>query len=216
MTVLLVLFMLVGFLTVDYFVNKAREARAARAAETTRPGRVRFLPVPDGVGIAANHLWTRTDGNGDVLVGMDEFLARMIGAAEQIIVPADAAAPILVRNGGRALALRAPVAGTVVAANPALANDPGGATRDPYAAWIVRLRPAQGTGSPVRSGRQAAEWLQEQFAAARDFFLSRSATPALAALQDGGQPADGVLRHFQAGVWQEFEAAFTTLPTPKN
>jgi hypothetical protein len=42
----------------------------------------------------------------------------------------------------------------------------------------------------------------------RDFLHARSSVPATVSMLDGGAPASGALKAFDAQVWADFEAAF--------
>ena len=121
MTVLLVLLTLTMFLVADHFVQKSRE-RAAHLASQPAYGATEFL-LPPNVDLATNHTWMKREPRGITTIGLDEFLGRLVGAVENIVLPqvgaslTPAAATISLRDGKKSLALAAPVGGRVVAIN---------------------------------------------------------------------------------------------------
>ncbi len=217
MTVLLVLITVAAFLLADFIVQKTRSARGLAAAldAVARP-----LRLPHGVALASNHTWLRQDREGVTTIGIDEFLSRLVGAVEDIIVsPAGTALSpamesVQLRDGTRMLRLAAPLQGRVVEVNPELRRNPGIAVSDPYGSgWLFRVKSADGSRTPagMPSGERAAEWLRAQFAAIRDFLADRAIGEAAGMVQDGGLPVEGVLKSCDAQTWEEFQAAFVTL-----
>lgn len=219
MTVLLVLFMLIMFLGVDALIQRSRARRAAAPVrvEDTRP----YLELPAGVALASNHTWTRKGSDGTLAIGLDEFLYRMIGGLDRILVPAvgadvaPTASNISLRSGDHSLTLAAPVGGTVVAVNTAMLHDPSFYRRSPYeSGWLVRVKPAAPArpGPATMTGKQAMHWLKEQTNIVRDFLYSGIATLQPATMLDGGMPVDGVLEQCPDEVWKKFQQTFMQLP----
>lgn len=215
MTVLLVLATLAAFLAADFLLQRARKARAVRAAEPVPVG------VPARVQLLANHTWVRPEADGTVVLGIDDFLARVLGAVEQIILPepgsvvGPARPQFALAAAGRTLPLSSPLIGRTVAVNEELFRSPGLAAADPYnRGWFIRFAPASPADISAHAVEKPGAWLRDQWARFRDFAAERRPDGAGTLLQDGGQPVDGVLQHFDAAVWAEFAAAFTALPPP--
>jgi glycine cleavage system H protein len=217
MTVLLVLVTLIMFLIADHFVQKSRE-RAAQLA--VRPGYApqEFL-LPPNVALATNHTWMKNESKGITTVGLDEFLGRLVGAVEDIILPqvgaslSPATATISLKEGRNSLALAAPVSGRVVAINENVLRNPGLARTDPYGTgWLMKVQPDRHDEKQhVFSGSQAMEWLRKQTELAKEFLTVRMPQAGFVTMQDGGVPVDGLLKNYDTRVWEEFQQSFVTL-----
>ncbi|MFP8834104.1 glycine cleavage system protein H [Hydrogenophaga sp. XSHU_21] len=111
----------------------------------------RFTPsFPSDLGYLIEHqVWARIDAPDQVTMGITSLGIRLSGEIYMC-----RAKPVgTVVEQGRAIAVvelaksivsvKAPLSGTVVEANPALARSPELVHRDPYGAgWIARLKPA--------------------------------------------------------------------------
>lgn len=104
--------------------------------------------TPAELRYVASHEWARLEADGSVTVGITDHaqealgdvvfvelpeIGRQLGAGEQAGV---------VESVKAASDVYAPVAGTVVAINEALADAPEAINADPYGAWFYRLQPA--------------------------------------------------------------------------
>ena len=216
MTVLLMVFTLVLFLTTDYFVQKARAAAAMRLAETS-PGRM--LLIPDGTRVAENHSWFTKVKEGVTTIGFDELIGRLVGAAEEILLPevgsrlSPAQAIATLRDGERSLEISSPVSGRVVAVNQEVMKNPALAVKDPYGSgWLVKIEPAPKSGMEKSlAGKQAMEWLLGQADLMKEFLIGCMGQRPLATLQDGGMPVDGALKRYDCSVWKKFQERFVSL-----
>ena len=217
MTVLLVLLTLIMFLVADHFVQKSRE-RAAQLATRPGYGSLEFL-LPPNVALATNHTWMKNESKGITTVGLDEFLGRLVGAVEDIILPqvgsslSPATATINLKDGKKSLALASPVRGRVVAINENVLKNPALAKIDPYGTgWLMKIQPeSHEEKQRAFSGTQAMEWLRKQTELAKEFLTVRAPQTALVTMQDGGVPVDGLLKKYDVRVWEEFQQSFVTL-----
>ena len=160
---------------------------------------------------------------GVAVIGTDEFLARLLGAVESVILPnagtmvAPARADIGLAHGRRTIRLASPVAGRILEVNTDLLQNPSLARRDPYGAgWLLRISPDPSCGveqGPFASGAPG-EWLRAQMSLAKEFLAAMAPRMQLATLQDGGEPVEGALLECDAAAWTEFERRFTTIHEP--
>jgi glycine cleavage system H protein len=225
MTVLLVLFTLLLFLAADYFVQRFRTARQVQLAGTrVRVGADGNALLPEDASLVSNHTWTRPGPGGNIIIGVDELLARALGAVEQVLLPeagsvvTPATADIGLAANGCTLDIASPVHGRVVEVNQALLRNPALAKDDPYGAgWLMKIRPASrhSRGISPYVVRRPAEWLRAQQELMREFFLQAAAQTVPVLMQDGGEPVEGILQEFDAGVWGTFRTAFATLRDPE-
>jgi len=122
-----------------------------------------FGAAARGIALDA-HLWVET-ALGSVVVGVTRALGRELGRAPRLSLPdpgvalaaGDRAATIATAAG--ALAVWAPVSGSVLSLNPRLAEDPDLLARDPEGAgWLLRLAPRawEAEAGEIAWGRRAA------------------------------------------------------------
>jgi glycine cleavage system H protein len=99
-----------------------------------------------------DHEWLRPEGDGTVVVGITDHAQHQLGELVYVELPdgnpgykaGDAMA--VVESTKAASDVYAPVAGTVVAVNEALASTPELVNSDPYGeGWLVRLKLAEGS-----------------------------------------------------------------------
>lgn len=217
MTVLLALATLAAFLAADFFLQRARRTRAARAAASVPAVPAGALPAR--VRLLSNHTWVRPEADGTILLGIDDFLARALGAVERIVLPepgsvvGPARPQFAFAAAGRQLPVASPLTGRTLEVNRELLRSPGLAAQDPYQrGWLVRIAPADPAEVSAHEVEKPGVWLREQWAELRDFAARRRPDTAAALLQDGGMPVEGILQQFDAAAWEEFAARFTALP----
>jgi glycine cleavage system H protein len=110
--------------------------------------------VPADRKYARSHEWVREEADGTVQVGISDHAQQALGDLVFVEVPevgrslkqGDACA--VVESVKAASDVYAPVAGTVVAVNDALAQAPELVNQDPYGkGWIMRLKPSEALAS---------------------------------------------------------------------
>jgi glycine cleavage system H protein len=104
--------------------------------------------VPQQLQYTSEHEWVRREADGSVVVGITDHAQSQLGElvyvelpeAGRALKPGDAMA--VVESTKAASDVYAPLAGTVLAVNPALASEPELVNTDPYGGgWLVRLNP---------------------------------------------------------------------------
>lgn len=106
------------------------------------------MNVPDTLRYTGTHEWVRGEPDGTLSVGITDHAQDVLGELVFVELPAvgkkllggDACA--VVESVKAAADVYAPLAGEVVAVNAALKDAPGQVNRDPYGAWLFRLKPA--------------------------------------------------------------------------
>jgi glycine cleavage system H protein len=105
--------------------------------------------LPADLRYAKSHEWVRPEADGTVTIGITDYEQNSLGDITYVQAPkvgavlAAGAVFGVVESVKAASDLYAPVAGTVVAVNPALDAAPETVNREPYGAgWMMRLRPA--------------------------------------------------------------------------
>lgn len=103
---------------------------------------------PDDLRYAATHEWVRTESDGTLSIGISDHAQDALGDLVFMELPAvgrtlaAGESCAVVESVKAASDVYAPVAGVVVAANTALAESPESVNRDPYGAWLFRVKPA--------------------------------------------------------------------------
>ena len=105
---------------------------------------------PDKLYYAATHEWARLEADGSVTVGITEHAQQALGDVMYVELPMVGAVVSaagftgIVESVKAASDIYAPMAGTVLAVNEALADTPEKINEDPYGAgWFYRLRPEE-------------------------------------------------------------------------
>ena len=222
MTVALVLIMVAAFLVADWLIHR-RQAARARAGAPAAPD-ADAVRLPRGVFFAPSHTWLSLLPSGRAWLGLDDFVSRLLAdPVVEVLKPAGSRvargeALLRIRDSGRGLTVRSPIDAAVVGVNPEIGRP--GALRAPLPfceRWACELDPDR--GSDLRAlplGEEAQAWMQAEFRRLRD--LLAGAGPALspAALQDGGPPVAGALRHSDPDTWARFEREFLEVRPQTN
>ena len=105
---------------------------------------------PDKLYYAATHEWARLEADGSVPVGITEHAQQALGDVMYVELPLVGAVVSaagftgIVESVKAASDIYAPVAGTVLAVNEALADTPEQINEDPYGeGWFYRLQPEE-------------------------------------------------------------------------
>ncbi len=177
--------------------------------------------LPGGLFFHRGHTWTNLLFSGQVKVGLDDFLQRLLGHIDDIGLPpvgatVKAGEPfVTIRQGGRTTTLRAPMGGEVCAVNSELVKTPNLLRRDPYTrGWLVALRPTDLAAdlSRMKVGGDAMGWLATEVARFQKFLsdIVRAEHRSLIGLTaaDGGVHVDGLLEHVDEETWRRFQKEF--------
>lgn len=106
------------------------------------------MKFPEDLRYAATHEWVRTEPDGTLSVGISDHAQDALGDLVFVELPAvgrrlaAGESCAVVESVKAASDVYAPVVGEVVAVNGALADAPEAVNKDPYGAWLFRLRPA--------------------------------------------------------------------------
>ena len=108
------------------------------------------MNVPETLRYSATHEWLRAEADGSYLVGITDHAQDSLGELVYVELPepgrrlAAGEACAVVESVKAASDVYSPVAGEVVARNDTLADGPNQVNKDPYAAWLFRIKPAAG------------------------------------------------------------------------
>ena len=175
------------------------------------------VPVPGWLFYADNHTWLDVGDDGLCHLGVDAFLARLVGEVESLTfltVKGDVRPAVVLTVGGVDLTLVFARQLPLVAANTRLRSGLDRLVADPYGlGWLFTARWDEDAAG-LHHGRAAREWMASEVSrlstAVHEHLLHPRAGQALPA--DGGSPAPGFLRHLEREDAQRLLAAFFPLP----
>jgi CheY-like chemotaxis protein len=127
--------------------------------------------VPGGAFVSDGHTWARIEPSGQLRAGLDDFARKALGALEGVELPRQGqrvarGEPLFsVSRAGRKAHFAAPMSGTVVQVNQALASEPALLTRSPYGkGWVCVLQPKDLAGElgSLRIGEPVVAWYRAE------------------------------------------------------
>jgi glycine cleavage system H protein len=106
------------------------------------------MNVPQDLRYTATHEWVKSEADGTATVGITDHAQSALGdlvyvelpAVGRVVAAGEACA--VVESVKAASDIYAPVAGEIVAVNPALAGTPEVVNQGAYDAWLFKLKPA--------------------------------------------------------------------------
>lgn len=108
------------------------------------------MKIPDTLRYTASHEWVRSEADGTLSIGITDHAQDSLGELVYVELPeigrrlAAGDACAVVESVKAASDVYAPVAGEVVARNDSLADAPSEVNKDCHAAWLFRIKPADG------------------------------------------------------------------------
>jgi glycine cleavage system H protein len=106
------------------------------------------MATPDNLRYTRSHEWVKTESDGTVAVGITFHAQEQLGDVVFIQNPEvgrkvkQGEECAVIESVKAAADIYAPVTGEVIAANQEVADSPERVNRDPYAAWLFRVRPS--------------------------------------------------------------------------
>ncbi len=219
MTVLLVVATIVIFLGADWVVQRMREKKTSLARpQPQSEGKAYPMRIPEGVFFAKSHTWLNLFPSGRIRLGVDDFVGSVLDNPEVSFMRTageriEKGEPLLMlREGERQLMVRSPISGEIVALNPELEKNPALMRETLFSnGWAYTIQPLRAEElRALMLGEESRTWMAREFSRLRDLLAGAGVQGALApaALQDGGAPVAGVLRHVDTSVWKRFEDEF--------
>lgn len=177
-----------------------------RALGLRLTGGVLFRP---GLLYADGHTWLKPE-RGGVRVGLDDLAQRILPWAVSVRLPKPGAAlrahepAATISAGGREAVVRAPVDGTILSVNEAVALRPSLVKSDAYAGgWLFRMKPVS-EKLGLHEGAEAEAWMASEGARLHGWLEGRLGMAAA----DGGELVDPVASHLAPEEWEALTAEF--------
>jgi glycine cleavage system H lipoate-binding protein/ABC-type phosphate transport system substrate-binding protein len=179
------------------------------------------LKIPRGIYFDKTHTWAFLEANGNVKVGIDDFLQHITGKITRIKMKSPGKKVkkgeqiLSIIQSGKQLNLYAPVSGTIIEQNTALDTNSSLLNNSPYNdGWIYKIEPSNWNRESqlLFMADKQSEFIAKEFARLKDFLMTAFGTGtgqyARVMLQDGGEIIDGVLSELGPEIWEDFQTNF--------
>jgi len=212
MVIALFILMVVVLLTAEYFsISRKIESGVLVNAGSPAPVSTEIIERYFHRG----HSWALVQPSKDVIVGVDEFTQRFIGAIDSVELPQVGSVVrqgdkmVTMKHGAKALSPVAPLTGTIVEINPRLRTDPSSINDSPLdKGWIVRISPAN-LATELRillKGVVADRWQEAVRAHLIHWFAPRVGP----VMQDGGSLVENISDAVNEDEWRLLVDEFFT------
>lgn len=206
------------------FVRFKRKQKAGIVSEDiaiTPALNVESVHAPAGLYYDKTHTWAFMEKDGQVKIGIDDFLQHITGPLTQVKMKAPGEK---VRKGekiftitreGKQLDICSPVSGYISQYNENLMSEPEILNSSPYSdGWVYQIEPANWLRETrfMFMADKFKEWLDDEFIRLKDFLATSANSNSLVynhiILQDGGELTDNVLADLGPEVWEDFQTHF--------
>ena len=177
--------------------------------------------APKGIYFDKSHTWAFMQQDGNVKVGLDDFLQHVTGSITRIKMkePGEKIRKgekiLTIIQNGKQLNISSPISGIIRELNPTLVDNSSIVNTAPYSeGWVYLIEPKNWLREIqfLFMAEKYKEWLQDEFIRLKDFLAAsiRSNTNVYAhvILQDGGELTDNVLADLGPEVWEDFQNNF--------
>lgn len=107
------------------------------------------MKLPADLQYTESHEWVRLETDGTVTIGITDHAQEALGDIVFLELPTEgtkiaAGKSLAVIESVKAASdIYAPISGEVLEINEKLADEPGAVNADPYAAWLLKLKPSE-------------------------------------------------------------------------
>ncbi len=217
MVALMVAVTIIGLVMLDLLVQ-AFEKKQVKEGAQTRLG-ITDVRVPMGTFFYQGHTWARIMPTGEVRVGMDDFMRKVIGEIEKVEMPVagtkikQGEKIFTVKQGQRELTFTAPVDGEVTSVNEYLLTNPQQILKEPFrVGWVLAVKPTNLSTNlkALKIAEDAVAWFKVEVARFRAFAIGENALQygIGETSQDGGSLAEGMLNKMNEKAIEKFEKEF--------
>lgn len=227
MVAILIILTILGFVVADALIQKSKARKAVVDKQSEAQPAKRSVPrfvfedirMPGGVFVGSGHTWLRLAPTGQAQVGMDDFAQRVIGRIDAVELPKageqvhQGQRLFAIRQGARTAEFTAPADGLVRCVNLKLKENPEPMKSSPFEeGWICSLDPVNLAKDlkELTIAEDAKEWLNREVQRFLSFIIARPAEHVALGhvLQDGGEPANGLLEVMDDETWGQFTQKF--------
>ena len=221
--VVMVILAIGGLFAATYFYSRRRtENRITEKEIQVAPFLIEnAMNIPKGLYFDKTHTWAFMEQDGNVRIGIDDFLQHITGKLTKIRmkeagekVRKGEAIMTIIRDG-KQLNIYAPISGTILAQNESLMTDSSIVNSSPFfKGWVYQIEPKNWLREVqfMFMGEKYTDWLRDEFIRLKDFIAASVRTDEMVyahvILQDGGELTDNVLADMGPEVWEDFQTNF--------
>ncbi|MFB6317822.1 hypothetical protein [Saccharicrinis sp. FJH54] len=217
---LAVLLLIVGF---ELWIRSGRRQKrnTTDVPDQPKPLDVANMGIPQGMYFDKTHTWAFMEKNGNVRIGIDDFLAQISGPYTRVVLKSEGEKVtkgehmLTIVQEGKQIKINAPVSGIVQALNEELIYDATKLNKVPYdEGWIYQITPDNWNIERIylNSAFKYKKWISQEYTRFKDFIttaLSRIDTGLnTVVLQDGGELNENTLSKMSPDIWEEFQSQF--------
>lgn len=172
--------------------------------------------IPGGIFIDSGHSWVALQVSGEVRIGIDDFVRKMIGRIDKIIFPEmDAVLKrsdiiFRVKQGERTISVRSPLTGQITVLNGRLNENPRLLADSTYEeGWICSMMPSDFMAElkSMKMGQDAAEWCQKEISRLVGMIRQFDAKEKKSEFEQG-ELRTGQLESMSEEAWETFADTF--------
>jgi glycine cleavage system H lipoate-binding protein/ABC-type phosphate transport system substrate-binding protein len=179
------------------------------------------LIVPKGLYFDKTHTWAFMEQNGEVKVGIDDFLQHLTGEITRIKMKNQGDK---VKKGelimsviqyGKQLNLYSPVSGVILKQNETLNTNSSLVNSSPYNdGWVYMIEPENWAreNQLLFTADKYRQFIKNEFTRLKDFLAAALYTDTekygRLVLQDGGELREGVLSNLGPEIWEDFQTKY--------
>jgi glycine cleavage system H lipoate-binding protein len=220
--VILVLLFMSFILTGAVMLTKNKKAiHTNKGIEITPAFDENSILAPKGLYFDKSHAWVFMQQDGNVKIGLDDFLQHVTGSITRIKMkePGEKVRKgekiLTIIQNGKQLNISSPISGIIREHNQTLVSDSSMLNAAPYSeGWIYLIEPKNWLREIqfMFMSEKYTDWLQDEFIRLKDFLAasmkSNTNVYAHVILQDGGELSDHVLADLGPEVWEDFQTKF--------
>ena len=178
------------------------------------------VSLPKGLFFDKSYTWAYMEKDGEVKIGITDFLKHITGNISQIKMKNDGEKiskgnpAFTIIQDGKQLNIKSPVSGTILKTNQDLTKNISQINKSPYSdGWIYAIEPSNWMNEIqiLNMANKYREWLKNEFTRLKDFLtnvIKSHSIESLVVFQDGGLIKDGVLSDFGPELWEDFQLKF--------
>ncbi|MBI9067662.1 MAG: hypothetical protein JEZ09_10250 [Salinivirgaceae bacterium] len=179
------------------------------------------VEAPAGLFFDKSHTWAFMEKNGQVKIGMSNFLPSITGTLTGVVLKntdetiKKGEVLLSVIQKGKLLNIKAPVSGIIKVSNQRLLHEPFLINFSPYdEGWIYTVEPSNWVREIqfLFAFDKFKDWLKSEYLRLKDFLATVKTTEGsmqtAIVLQEGGEIRKSVLKDLDPKVWEEFQQHF--------
>ena len=180
-----------------------------------------ILRIPQGLFYSQNHTWLYLEKEGQVKIGIDDFLFRVLGdiKVRSLKLPGTKVRKgddvAIIEQNGKQLILHSPVSGEIMEVGPAIVENGGILPSDPYdIGWLFSIKPVNWKRETpgLYLAEEATRWITNELQRMKDFLsvalAKRAGTSPVVVFQEGGEMQMNPMSGLDPEIWDEFQHEF--------